>query len=110
MLIWVLSQHPTGSYALADWVNSCNECSITCSQDFSVSKTLGDQIKIRAWNIAGLPSDSFSVDNGVIVDNSRRWPLMIDPQGQANKWIKNSEKENKLAVVKFTGFRFYEDS
>ena len=38
-------------------------------------------MKIRAWNIAGLPVDAFSVDNGIIVDNARRWPLMIDPQG-----------------------------
>lgn len=27
---------------------------------------------------------------------------MIDPQGQANKWIKNSEKENRLSVIKLT--------
>lgn len=46
---------------------------IPSSDDFSLSKTLGDPIKIRAWNIAGLPSDSFSIDNGVIVSNSRRW-------------------------------------
>uniref|UniRef100_A0A8C8RTF4 Uncharacterized protein n=1 Tax=Pelusios castaneus TaxID=367368 RepID=A0A8C8RTF4_9SAUR len=78
------------------------EKNIPCSENFSLSKTLGDPIKIRAWNIAGLPTDNFSVDNGVIVDNSRRWPLMIDPQGQANKWIKNSEKENQLSVIKFT--------
>lgn len=25
---------------------------------------------------------------------------MIDPQGQANKWIKNLEKENRLNVIK----------
>uniref|UniRef100_A0A8C2TNL6 Dynein axonemal heavy chain 12 n=1 Tax=Coturnix japonica TaxID=93934 RepID=A0A8C2TNL6_COTJA len=66
------------------------------------SNTLGDPIKIRSWNIAGLPTDVFSVDNGVIVENSRRWPLMIDPQGQANKWIKNLEKENNLNVIKIT--------
>lgn len=27
---------------------------------------------------------------------------MIDPQSQANKWIKNSEKENQLSVIKLT--------
>uniref|UniRef100_A0A803V8V9 Dynein axonemal heavy chain 12 n=1 Tax=Ficedula albicollis TaxID=59894 RepID=A0A803V8V9_FICAL len=70
--------------------------------NFSLSKNLGDPIKIRAWNIAGLPTDVFSIDNGVIVDNSRRWPLMIDPQGQANKWIKNFERDNRLNVIKIS--------
>uniref|UniRef100_A0A674H7Z3 Dynein axonemal heavy chain 12 n=1 Tax=Taeniopygia guttata TaxID=59729 RepID=A0A674H7Z3_TAEGU len=78
-----------------------------CTKDWSKlcevrSKNLGDPIKIRAWNISGLPTDVFSVDNGVIVDNSRRWPLMIDPQGQANKWIKNFEKDNRLNVIKIS--------
>lgn len=27
---------------------------------------------------------------------------MIDPQGQANRWVKNSERDNKLYVVKLT--------
>ncbi|XP_054243607.1 dynein axonemal heavy chain 12 [Indicator indicator] len=85
-----------------DWSKLCKEKNIPCSENFSLSKTLGDPIKIRAWNIAGLPSDMFSVDNGIIVDNSRRWPLMIDPQGQANKWIKNFEKENRLNVIKIS--------
>ncbi|CAK8689424.1 unnamed protein product [Clavelina lepadiformis] len=85
-----------------DWTQSCKKHDITCSDSFSLSTTLGDLIKIRAWNIAGLPTDNFSIDNGVIVDNSRRWPLMIDPQGQANKWVKNSEKENKLNVIKLS--------
>ena len=38
------------------------------------------------------------MDNGIIVTNSQRWALMIDPQGQANNWIKNMEKPNKLQV------------
>ena len=59
-----------------------------------------DQVQIRQWQIAGLPKDYFSVDNGVIVTNARRWALMIDPQGQAAKWIKNMEKENNLIAIK----------
>ncbi|XP_058438166.1 dynein axonemal heavy chain 12 isoform X3 [Marmota monax] len=85
-----------------DWSMLCKDKKIPCSEEFSLSKTLGDPVKIRAWNIAGLPTDTFSIDNGVIVNNSRRWPLMIDPQGQANKWIKNSEKENQLSVIKLS--------
>uniref|UniRef100_H2M1P1 Dynein axonemal heavy chain 12 n=1 Tax=Oryzias latipes TaxID=8090 RepID=H2M1P1_ORYLA len=83
------------------WTTLCQSKNIPSSDDFSLSKTLGNPIEIRAWNIAGLPNDSFSIDNGVIVRNSRR-PLMIDPQGQANKWVKNLEKDNNLNVIKLT--------
>uniref|UniRef100_A0A673U890 Dynein axonemal heavy chain 3 n=1 Tax=Suricata suricatta TaxID=37032 RepID=A0A673U890_SURSU len=84
------------------WLAQCKDKVIPGSSDFSLSNTLGDPVKIRAWQIAGLPVDSFSIDNGIIVSNSRRWALMIDPQGQANKWIKNLEKANKLSVIKFS--------
>ncbi|KAK7898572.1 hypothetical protein WMY93_019425 [Mugilogobius chulae] len=84
------------------WHILCQEKKIPCSEHFTLSSTLGNQVSIRAWTIAGLPVDSFSTDNGIIVFNSRRWPLMIDPQGQANKWIKNMEKANKLSVIKLS--------
>ncbi|XP_077762989.1 dynein axonemal heavy chain 3 isoform X1 [Canis aureus] len=84
------------------WLAQCKDKVIPGSSDFSLSNTLGDPVKIRAWQIAGLPIDSFSIDNGIIVTNSRRWALMIDPQGQANKWIKNMEKANKLSIIKFS--------
>lgn len=38
--------------------------------------------------------------------NARRWPLMIDPQGQANKWIKNMEKANNIHVIKLSDSDF----
>uniref|UniRef100_A0A8C8EDP7 Dynein axonemal heavy chain 3 n=1 Tax=Otus sunia TaxID=257818 RepID=A0A8C8EDP7_9STRI len=84
------------------WQVLCSEKNIPCSSDFSLSNTLGDPVKIRAWQIAGLPVDSFSIDNGIIVSNSRRWALMIDPQRQANKWVKNMEKTNRLSVIKLS--------
>ena len=57
----------------ADWVKLCTSKKIPCSAEFSLTKTLGEPIKIQQWNIAGLPRDSFSIDNGVIVANARRW-------------------------------------
>ena len=41
-----------------------------------------------------------------VFSNARRWPLMIDPQGQANKWVKNMEKANNLHVIKLTDADF----
>jgi dynein heavy chain len=40
---------------------------------------LGEPVKIQTWNIAGLPKNDTSIENGIIIDKSRRWPLMIDP-------------------------------
>uniref|UniRef100_A0A8V0Y274 Dynein axonemal heavy chain 7 n=1 Tax=Gallus gallus TaxID=9031 RepID=A0A8V0Y274_CHICK len=89
-----------------EWTLLCKAKNIPCSDDFSLTTTLGEPVEIRAWNIAGLPSDMFSVDNGIIISNARRWPLMIDPQGQANKWIKNMEKVNNLHVIKLSDPQF----
>ncbi|CAG9584340.1 unnamed protein product [Danaus chrysippus] len=84
------------------WNDRTKELEIPCSLNFSLISTLGEPVVIRAWNIAGLPVDAFSIENGIIVERSRRWPLMIDPQEQANKWVKNMERENQLKVIKLT--------
>lgn len=51
-----------------------------------------------------MPKDDTSIENGIIIDKSRRWPLMIDPQTQANKYIKNlgKEWEEGIDVVKMS--------
>lgn len=39
----------------------------------------------------GLPTDPFSIENALITTRTTNWPLLIDPQGQAQRWIKNLE-------------------
>lgn len=85
-----------------NWVQICTDLEVICTKDYQLTQILGDPVLIRSWNIFGLPSDLFSVDNAIIVTNSRRWPLMIDPQGQANKWVKNMEKENNIHVIRLS--------
>ncbi|XP_078276213.1 dynein axonemal heavy chain 3-like [Rhinoraja longicauda] len=87
---------------LKDWLSMCKQKQIPVSSIFSLSNTLGDPVCIMEWQLHGLPRDMFSVDNAIIVTSAQRWPLMIDPQGQANKWVKNMEKCNKLHVCKLT--------
>ncbi|XP_066595663.1 dynein axonemal heavy chain 3 [Prorops nasuta] len=84
------------------WHASCMEARIPCGERFNLIDILGEPVEIRQWNIYGLPADNFSVENAIIIKNAERWPLMIDPQNQANKWIKNMEKDNKIVVIKLT--------
>jgi dynein heavy chain len=52
---------------------------IPLSEDYSIIKTLGDQMQIREWISKGLPSDAVSCENSIFVSKGFRWPLMIDP-------------------------------
>ncbi len=74
---------------IEDWTASLDKNKVPHNEDVTVIGTLSDPVKVRSWQIAGLPKDNLSVENAVIVQFSRRWPLFVDPQGQANKWVKN---------------------
>lgn len=87
---------------ITDWNKYCFNLGVPCSENFSLALTLGEPVVIRYWNICGLPVDGYSIENGIIATRARRWPLMVDPQSQANKWVKNMEKTNRLQVIKLT--------
>eukprot|EP00727_Mastigamoeba_balamuthi_P012891 m51a1_g8224 putative dynein heavy chain axonemal (4742) ;mRNA; r:111319-133683 len=87
---------------LREWQEEIERSGIEHTPRCTMRSTMGDPFKERQMIIDGLPSDSISLENALIVFNSRRWPLIIDPQGQANKWIKKLEKDHGLDVVKLT--------
>ena len=66
---------------------------------------LTDDATIAGWNNEGLPSDAMSTENATILTQSIKWPLMIDPQLQGIKWIKN--KYGKTLQIIRLGQRTY---
>nr|XP_024655433.1 dynein heavy chain 1, axonemal-like [Maylandia zebra] len=66
--------------------------------------TLGDPVNIRTWQVGdsrfaqGQPFCGKWCDFSVL----SALALFIDPQGQANTWIKNMEKDSGLEVVKLS--------
>lgn len=69
----------------------------------TMTDTLANPVEVRDWQLCGLPTDQVSTTNGVVMAKGRRWPLCIDPQTQANRYIKKlSEKftGNNYSVVK----------
>uniref|UniRef100_H0V315 Dynein axonemal heavy chain 2 n=1 Tax=Cavia porcellus TaxID=10141 RepID=H0V315_CAVPO len=81
------------------WIRKIRELQVPCSPRFAIDNFLSNPTKVRDWNIQGLPSDAFSTENGIIVTRGNRWALMIDPQAQAQKWIKNMEGNQGLKII-----------
>jgi len=84
----------TGAYRneiVDEWLKAVKDYGIPCGDTFDLREVMGNPVEIRDWNLQGLPADSVSINNGVMTVRGKRWPLMIDPQGQGNKWIKKKE-------------------
>ncbi|XP_034961986.1 dynein axonemal heavy chain 1 isoform X2 [Zootoca vivipara] len=95
----------TGQYRNSlydEWISKLETYNVPHTKEPNLIATLGDPVKIRSWQIAGLPNDTLSVENGMITQFSQRWTLFIDPQGQANKWIKNLERDSGLDTSKLS--------
>lgn len=90
------------SSTINEWRTLCINLKIPSSKSYSLIDVLGVPIKIQNWTIDGLPMDLFSIDNAIIMDESQRYSLLIDPQGQAHKWIKTMEKSNDIVIVRLT--------
>ena len=94
---WNLSQ---------EWIATAQALRVPVDSQFSFTRILADPVVVREWNIMGLPADDFSTQNGLLATMGRRWPLMIDPQGQANRWVKNLHKDEGLKVIKLSDSDF----
>jgi dynein heavy chain len=87
---------------LSLWTSFMKEKGLLFSDGSCVIQTLQDPVQVLRWNLNGLPRDSISLENTIVITTARRWPLCIDPQGQANRFIRNHEKDNQIDIVKLT--------
>lgn len=89
---------------ISTWLAAVKAKALPHTENFSFAMFLAKPTDVRNWNLAGLPTDTFSTENGVITTRGRRWSLMIDPQGQGNKWIKNANPDVVICNLKMPDF------
>ena len=57
--------------------------------NFSYTKLLSSESVLLKWKAEGLPADSLSQENGLVIANAQsRVPFVIDPAGSATNWLK----------------------
>jgi dynein heavy chain len=96
---------------VASWQEELVNYGIPHTKGCNLEMTLANPVKVRSWQLCSLPSDSLSTQNALIMDNGRRWPLLIDPQGQANQYIRSMAKDsnfstNGMDIVKLSDKNF----
>ncbi|KAJ8673423.1 hypothetical protein QAD02_004685 [Eretmocerus hayati] len=84
---------------IIDWKEFMKSINLPFSEEYDFIEFLKDEAKINKWHLCGLSSNRFSLQNAIVTEYSPLWCLFVDPQVQANEWIKKSEKSNNLKVV-----------
>lgn len=88
-------------YLMKLWLKFMKENGAFNNPNFEVTLFLTDPATIRNWNNHGLSNDRFSIENGIIISHSYRYPFIIDPQAQAWNWIKHIESDNGLQIIDY---------
>ncbi|KAJ8873729.1 hypothetical protein PR048_024563 [Dryococelus australis] len=106
IFFWLIIFHPN-VFVTDDDSCAVLQPAIPITEGLDPLTLLTDDAQIAVWNNEGLPSDRMSTENATILSNSDRWPLMIDPQLQGVKWIKQKYGD-ELKVIRL-GQRGYLD-
>jgi dynein heavy chain len=95
----------TGTYRdvlFADWTELARSLDLPTSENPTLLNTVGDPVQVREWQTQLLPTDEVSTNNAILVMQGQRWPLMIDPQAQANRWLRKMLEKDGLLTSTMT--------
>ena len=73
------------------WLPSIIEMKIPMTEGVDPLGVLATPAQQAGWKNEGLPSDRVSLENASVITSCSRWPLIIDPQLQGQKWIRGRE-------------------
>lgn len=67
------------------------------SPDYQFLKFMASESDMLRWKAEGLPGDSLSSENAVVIFNSRKTPLVIDPSTKASAWLRSQGNNEVLS-------------
>ena len=73
---------------------------IPCNTNFTLASCVSEPIILQRWMLNGLPSDKVSIENAIIIKKSIMYPLIIDPQRQALKWLNKTLRQSKKQMYR----------
>lgn len=83
------------------WQKTLESLDIDFRPDLALIETLSTASQRLTWQSLGLPPDQLSVENGIILEHGIRFPLVIDPSGQAISYLMNKYRDEKIQPTSF---------
>jgi hypothetical protein len=65
-------------------------------EDLSVIEYLAHPDERLRWQANALPADDLCVENAILLHRFNRYPLVIDPSGQAAEFLMNQFRDRKV--------------
>ena len=75
------------------WIPDLIQRDVPITAEIDPFYVLTDDAETAKWQNEHLPADRISLENGAILTNCNRWPLLIDPQLQGIRWLKTHEEK-----------------
>ena len=71
------------------WIEVFRNVGFEAQDEPKIEELLGTPEMLAEWSEKQLLRDSVCLENAFILNNAKKWPLIIDPQFQALNWLKN---------------------
>ncbi|CAJ1328908.1 unnamed protein product [Effrenium voratum] len=83
------------------WREKLDEAEIKQKEDMAIIEYLSKPSERLQWKQNALPDDDLCYENAIILRRFLRYPLIIDPSGQAITFLTNEFKDKKLLKTSF---------
>lgn len=80
------------------WLPDIIEKKIPITDGVDPLMVLANAADQAVWKTEGLPADRVSLENAAVVVSCNRYPLIIDPQLQGQKWLRGREGTEMIAI------------
>ncbi|KAJ3331033.1 hypothetical protein HDU76_004259 [Blyttiomyces sp. JEL0837] len=86
---------------LTKWKGHLHRSGVQFKVDLSVPEYLSTADERLKWQESALPADDLCTENAIMLKRFNRYPLIIDPSGQATTFLLNSYRDRKISVTSF---------
>lgn len=84
-----------------EWSQHLSDAGIKFKGELSLPEYLSTADDRLSWQSNALPTDNLCTENAIMLKRFNRYPLIIDPTGQATTFLLNEYKSRKITVTSF---------